>query len=130
MIASSPAVPKHKHVESAPETDTAFPAVHDGHSSSPFTVQHPLELGDDPSLQTYAFAERIRDDAHAMSAKHRKKKGVFVNAPPLELLVVLANISVFSRVSFAVWVTKVPYTRYFYPFLLCGANGHKEKEYF
>jgi hypothetical protein len=96
MIASSPAVPKQRHVVSAPETDTAFPAVHDGHPSSPFTVQHPFALGVEPSLQTYALAESIRDDAHAMSAKHRKRKGVFVNAPPLELLVVLANISVFS----------------------------------
>lgn len=58
-------------------------------------------LGEDLSLHTYAFAESIREDAHAMSAKHRKKKGVFVNAPPLELLMVLANISVFSQVSFA-----------------------------
>ena len=80
-----------------PLTVSAFPAVHDGHASSPFTVQHPFALGVEPSLQTYALAESIRDDAHAMSARHRKKKGVFVNAPPLdELLVVLANISVFS----------------------------------
>jgi len=97
MIASSPAVPKHTHVVSAPEPATAFPAVHDGHPSSPFTVQHPFALGVEPSLQTYALAESIRDDAHAMSAKHRKRKGVFISAPPLELLVVLANISVSSR---------------------------------
>ena len=128
MIASSPAVPKHKHVESAPETDTAFPAVHDGHSSSPFTVQHPLEPGEDPSLQTYAFAESIRDDAHAMSAKKKKeKKGVFVNAPPLELLVVLVNISVFSRVSFAVSGRQKSVIYALFLSFFSGAKGH-EKE--
>lgn len=119
MIASSPAVPKHMHVVSAPETDTAFPAVHDGHPSSPFTVQHPFALGVEPSLQTYALAESIRDDAHAMSAKHRKRKGVFINAPPLELLVVLANISVSSRF-FCGLIDKSSFKLlaryYFYPF--------------
>ena len=120
MIASSPAVPKHKHVLSVPLTDSAFPAVHDGQPSSPFTVQHPLEPGEDPSLHTYAFAESIRDDAHAMSAKKKKekKKGVFVNAPPLELLVVLVNI-IPSSLEFLLrsLVDKSPlYVRYFYPF--------------
>ena len=102
MIASSPAVPKQEHVVTVPLTDSTFPAVHDGHFSSPFTVQHPFALCEVPSLHTYAFAESIREDAHAMSAKHRKKRGVFVNAPPkIELLMVLANISVCSQVSFA-----------------------------
>ena len=131
MIASSPAVPKHKHVLSVPLTVTAFPAVHDGHCSSPFTVQHPLEPGEDPSLHTYAFAESIRDDAHAMSAKKKKekKKGVFVNAPPLELLVVLVNI-IPSSLEFLLrsLVDKSPlYVRYFLSFF-SGAKGH-EKEY-
>lgn len=111
MIASSPAVPKHKHVLSVPLTVSAFPAVHEGQPSSPFTVQHPLEPGEDPSLQTYAFAESIRDDAHAMSAKKKKnKKGVFVNAPPLELLVVLVNIiRLLSSFFCGLWSTKVRY---------------------
>ena len=111
MIASSPAVPKHKHVLSVPLTVSAFPAVHEGQPSSPFTVQHPLEPGEDPSLHTYAFAESIRDDAHAMSAKKKKeKKGVFVNAPPLELLVVLVNIiRLLSSFFCGLWSTKVRY---------------------
>jgi len=130
MIASSPAVPKHMHVVSAPETDTAFPAVHDGHPSSPFTVQHPFALGVEPSLQTYALAESIRDDAHAMSAKHRKRKGVFINAPPLELLVVLANISVSSRF-FCGLIDKSSFKLlaryYFYPFLSLWREGHGKR---
>jgi len=128
MIASSPAVPKHKHVLSVPLTVSAFPAVHEGQPSSPFTVQHPLEPGEDPSLHTYAFAESIRDDAHAMSAKKKKeKKGVFVNAPPLELLVVLVNISVFSRVSFAVSGRQKSVIYALFLSFFSGAKGH-EKE--
>ena len=106
MIASSPAVPEQKHVLSpvSPSTVNPLLAVHEGHSSSPFTAQHPPTPGLEPSSHTYeyALAESIRDDAHAMSAKHRKKRGVFVNAPPLDdRSMVLANIiRVFSLASY------------------------------
>ena len=112
MIASSPAVPEQKHVMSVPSNVNPLLAVHDGQPSSPFTVQHPLEPGEDPSLHTYAFAESIRDDAHAMSAKKKKeKKGVFVNAPPLDdrSMVLVNIIRLLSSFFCGLWSTKVRY---------------------